>query len=184
MLADSVFPNWACSWCVTENQPVTFKDSLSLCSSFIVSKGISLVFCLPLLPLSQTTWLQWRWPHFSDRKCERAVKQVKGGFLKCCLLALMTFHEILSRTEPRKERTKCPLSSKARLGCSYFWQGFTSSLNSWAKGKNERYHQRKLVLAGFLQDFNTVMGKEPKGKELICLCWKKTFNPDNSKFSM
>lgn len=38
---------------------------------------------------------------------------------------------IKCRTEPRKKRTKCPLSSKADLDLSFFWQGFTWSLRSW-----------------------------------------------------
>lgn len=49
--------------------------------------------------------LQWQ-------KMWAGLKQVKGGSLRCCLLALMSFNEMLSRTEPRKERTKCPCHLK------------------------------------------------------------------------
>jgi len=45
----------------------------------------------------------------------------------------MVLDETFSRTEPRKERTKCPLSSKAHLDCSSFWQGFTSFFEELSK---------------------------------------------------
>lgn len=181
MLADSIFPNWACTWCVTENQPVTFKDSLSLCSA-LVSKGISLVFCLPLLPLSKTTWLQWRWPHFSDRKCEQAWNRWKVVVLDAAYWHWWVLMKCLAGLNQERRGQNVPVIWSS-LGLQLLLARIYQLFEQLSK-KNECYHQRKLVLAGFLQDFATVMGKEPKGKELVCLCWKKTFNSGNSEFSM
>lgn len=78
-----------------------------LCSSFIVQKGLSLVFCLPCFLC----------PRLADHgdigptsvtECEQSVKQVRGGSLWCCLLALMSFNEMLSQ-ERTGQNTPCHL---------------------------------------------------------------------------
>lgn len=82
------------------------------------------------------------------------------------------FNGMLCRAELRKGRTKHLLLSKALFGAS-FWQGVSSSLDHWAKGKSERCHQWTGGACWIPGIWDVVMERS-FGVKNWCLCWKKT----------
>lgn len=161
MLAGCVFPNAACSRCVTENQPLTFKGSLSSCAAQLLHGKVFLLYF---------AFLCFPFPRRLDHIGPTSVTESVSRWWKVLVCGAAYWHwwvliKLLAglNQERRGQNTLCHL----RLTRTAAPSG--EDLPALCTAEQKKQIKGTIKETGFLQDFNEVMGKSPMGKTLSLL---------------